>query len=179
MKKFLPWILATGVITVIFGTMYLVGLQMLRESANNLPRQIADDTAANFAGHAAFEGTPLPSKVDIAHSLAAFYIMYDQDGKPIGGTGYLNGTWPTVPYGVLLHAKTGHDHVITWQPQPGVRIATVTAKLSNGGYVLGGQSLSQTDQQADHVLWLSAIGWAISLGGMGIGYVLNTRLAKR
>jgi hypothetical protein len=54
---------------------------------------------------------------------------------------------------------------VTWQPRPGVRIASVTVPW-HGGTVLAGRSLREVERQEDNALFLAAAAWLVMLGAL-------------
>jgi hypothetical protein len=176
-KKLIPWAGAAAILTVIFGTIHVIGQQSLRVSANDPQAQMAEDTAAGL--NAGLPPTALVTgKVDVATSLAPFVIIYDRSGHVVAGSGYLHGQIPTVPYGVLTHAKPGDDNWVTWQPESGVRLATVEA-AANKYYVLSGRSMREVENRENHLLAFVAFGYFVSLVVLGGVYVLAPKTFKK
>lgn len=160
--------------TVLFATFYIVVQQYGRSSANDAPTSLAESIAAEIKNPANQATLPL-GKLDIATSLQPFVDIYNQNYRPLAGTGYLHGTLPTIDKGILRSATTGHDHAVTWEPKSGTRIAAVVVKSGNY-YVLGGQSLRLTESRADLMLKLTALGWLICMACIAAGYwALNAR----
>jgi hypothetical protein len=160
--------------TIVFGTMYTLLQQYGRSSANDAPTQLAESVAAQFKDASNQSTLPL-GKLNIATSLQPFVIIYDKNYKPLAGTGYLDGKLPSVDKGVLQHTTTEHNNAVTWEPKSGVRIATVTTKVGDY-YVLGGQSLKLTEDRADMLFKLAALGWLVTMVCIVAGYAaLNKR----
>jgi hypothetical protein len=90
------------------------------------------------------------NNVDISKSLSPFVMVFDINKNLLATSGVMSSSKPTYPKGVLDSvAKNGQERV-TWQPQTGLRYATVAIK-SNGGYVVAGQSLSETEKLIDEI----------------------------
>jgi hypothetical protein len=159
---FLPLaVLATG----LAGLVYLVAQQDGRWLANEPQVQLAEDAAARLdAG-----GTPRdqvgPAPVDIARSLAPFVVVYGAADAILATDGTLDGQPPAVPAGVLAGARATGLDTVTWQPRPGVRIATVTVPW-NGGTVLAGRSLRLVDEHAATLELLVGGGWLATLAAL-------------
>jgi hypothetical protein len=118
------WIGTALLLLVIFGTIYVAIQQTQRNDADYPQIQMAEDAAA--ALDKGVSSTMLTGgSVVMETSLAPFTVIYNADGKPISGTGYLRGELPTIPTGVLLAARGHEYHRVTWQPTNGVRIAAV------------------------------------------------------
>ncbi|MHC1739949.1 MAG: hypothetical protein AB9897_02430 [Anaerolineaceae bacterium] len=107
-------------------------------------------------------GTP----VDIAASLSPFTIVFDAAGNPLASSALLDGKTPTVPLGVLTSALESGENRVTWQPQPGVRIAAVVDAYKNAagsGYVLVGRSLHEVEARIDNLTLMLTLAWASAL----------------
>src|SRR5690242_20221747 len=103
MKKLILLLSASAALVVIFGTIYAVGQQIQRSDANWPQVQLAEDAALSLnQGH--LPDSSVVDKVDVANSLSPFVNIYDENGKPIGGTGYLGTDLATPPKGVLAAA---------------------------------------------------------------------------
>jgi hypothetical protein len=101
------------------------------------------------------------SSLSWLHSGLAFITIYDSTGHALGGDATLNGKWPQPPQSIFdTIRRRGEEHV-TWQPQPGVRIALVGRTLASGGFVFSGESLLQSE--AEHARYLRGMfsSWLI------------------
>ena len=159
-RKFLLWLIFFIVITACCGMLYLAVQQDMRISANDPQIQMAEDTAVSLgAGQKMTSVTP----IDIATSLASFLIIYNSEGQVIFSGAKLNDQTPQLPSGVFASVKSNGEQRFTWQPQVGVRIATVVVPYS-GGYVLAGRSLREVEKRIDQlgiqvgVVWGSTVG---------------------
>jgi hypothetical protein len=112
--------------------------------------------------------------VDIGKSLAPFTIIYSKSGQVVAGSGYLSGSIPTAPLGILTQAKGNAYNSVTWQPQTGVRIAAV-AMAANNYYVLSGRSLTEVEKNENRTLQLAALGGLAALAALGAAYVLGRK----
>jgi hypothetical protein len=177
MKK-LVWLLAgLVVVTIAFGTVYLVAQQILRSSANDPQIQMAEDIAVQLN---AGVNTAVYSavKVDIAASLSPFIMIYDSNGQLVTSGAQLYGQNPVLPPGVLTNTKPGQQNRLTWQPAPGVRIATIVTSY-NKGYVLAGRSLREVEKRETITLYQVLAGWLIAMGGLLLLAGLTKIAAKR
>ncbi len=176
MKSSSPWLAAAAIIFIVFGTMYGVVQQVQRTDANYPQIQLAEDAAASLN-----QGTS-PAAISSGHvamrsSLAPFVIIYDQSGRAVGGSGYLNGHLPAAPYGILTAARGHAYRWVSWQPESDVRIAAVTVAADNY-YVLSGRSLREIEINENHTLQITALGCALSLIALGTAF-LASRSAKK
>lgn len=154
-------ILATGLAWL----PYVVGQQVLRQSANDPQIQMAQDIAAKLENGQQIQQVMPSEKVDIAKSLAPYIIIFDTNGKPVASSALLNGQTPTIPAGVFADVRqTGEDR-ITWQPQPDVRSAIVVTQFRGPtpGFVLVGRSLREVEQRESGIMLLFLLAWATLL----------------
>jgi hypothetical protein len=144
--------------TFIAGTGYLISQQVLRMSANDPQIQLAEDASSRInSGEDAARVVP-ERQVDMASSLAPFVVIYDDLGRPIASSAHLNGAIPTPPRGVLDYVRAHQEERVTWQPRPGVRIATVVTKSANG-FVIAGRNMREVEAREAQVFRLAALGW--------------------
>lgn len=161
----------TFLVSVLALMTYIVGQQVLRHDANDPQVQIASDAAGDLEAGAAPQSVLPARSVDIGRSLAPFLIVYDESGTPIAGSGNLHGSAPRPPTGVFNAVRQSKHSTLTWQPEPGVRIASVTYHYSGArpGFVLVGRSLREVEDRESMLFKLVAIGWAgllaLVLGG--------------
>jgi hypothetical protein len=142
-----PFRFAVGlaILTFLALSTYTVFQQKLRMDANHPQVELAQATAERLENGNPIADVIPPSPVDVKTSLDPFIIVYNNEGKPVLSTGYLNGAIPPLPKGVLDFTRAHHEDKITWQPQSGVRIAAVVESYS-GGFVLAGRSLRVVEQ---------------------------------
>ena len=157
-------------VTVAVGTTYVVAQQVLRADANDPQVQLAEDAAAQGLTSAA---EPEPA-VDVKSSLAPWIIVYGPDRRAVGGTARLDGKLPDYPISTFDNAPPGQRDQVTWQPEPGVRQATVVVGFK-GGWVVAGRSLRLVEERINLVGELSLLGWLLGLAGTA-GAVLVTDL---
>jgi hypothetical protein len=174
MKSFLKPVVIITVITIIFGTIYGVGQQVLRLTANDPQFAMAEDAAAQL-NQGISPGTIVTTKVDLSYSQAPFILIYDKNGKNVASDTYI-GRVPLrdIPYGVLTSITSGY-HAVTWQPEVNLRLAAVAVKADNY-YVVGARSLREVERREEVVMWLSGIGWTACLFVLGIYYGLRRKL---
>ncbi len=144
--------------TFIAGTAANISHQVLRMSANDPQIQMAEDAAQQLnAGEDVAHILP-DRKVDIAASLAPFVIVYDNAAQPVASSATLDGATPTPPRGVLEYVRSHSQERVTWQPRPGVRIASVVVRTANG-FVVAGRNIREVEIRESNVFKLAARGW--------------------
>jgi hypothetical protein len=158
-------IAAIVVATVLFGTIYVVAQQLDRQGANEAPLRLASQVAAELREGQTTTVDAQPH-VDLSRSLAAFVVVEDAQGSATSGSGFLKGALVSLPTGVLANAaKNGQDNV-TWQPQAGLRFATVTLKVGDQ-FVTAGQSLKPSEDRDGNIQLLVGFGWLVSMLVLG------------
>lgn len=172
------WIpLAIG-ISVVFLILYAVIQQNIRMGANDPQIQMAEDLASNLNnGHQ----PTLSGKIDIAQSLAPFTILYDKNRNIASTNAYLNGNTPTVPKEALLGHKDTTiqgENRITWQPEEGVRLATVIVKYNNG-FVVVGRSMREIEIREHQQFILIFWGWLISFIATLLAVIFTETFMKK
>jgi hypothetical protein len=92
----------------------------------------------------------------------------DDGGKILSTSGQLSGAPRAIPSGVLDHARQSGEERVSWQPEPGVRVAAVVVRYrgSPGGFVLAGRSLAETEARVVKFQQLIGLAWAFVVGGL-------------
>jgi hypothetical protein len=159
------WLPLAVALTLVFGVLYVTIQQTLRLGANDPQIQMAEDISRALAAGQSLETLVPADKVDIAQSLAPYLIVYDAQGKVLRSSASLHGQIPELPNGVLDATRQMGENRITWQPETGVRSAVVIAAVSGGqgGFVLAGRSLRETEKRIDLLGLQAGLGWAASL----------------
>jgi hypothetical protein len=169
------WLPMVTLVTILCALVYVVDQQALRMSANDPQIQLAEDGAGALAQGASAQSLLPTNTIDVATSLAPFMIVYNDTGEPTASSGFLHGKIPTLPAGILDYVRnTGEDRV-TWQPEGGVRIATVVVRASgtSSGFVLVGRSLRETEKRVDQLTLLVGLAWLASLFATLLSIVLS------
>ncbi len=156
---------SAAVATITCGLAYAAVQQDLRLGADDPQIQLAEDAAAALDAGAVPASVVGATKVDVATSLAPFVVVFDDSGAVLATDGELDGNDPVPPLGVLESARLHPPDRVTWQPRPGVRVATVTVPLG-AGTVLAGRSLREVERREDVVLVIAAGAWLVSLGAL-------------
>ena len=158
------WIPLAVVATGLVGFVYLAVQQDYRMGANDLPAQIAQDTASAIGKGAEPWTVTGRDDVDIASSLSSWTLVFDDAGKLVAGTPVIAGKRALPPVGVFTAAKTSGQDRVTWQPQPGVRQAVVAVRIAPGrGVVMAGHSLSEAEAHIDQLTQMAGAAWAAIL----------------
>ncbi|KRE91868.1 hypothetical protein [Arthrobacter sp. Soil764] len=167
------WCLAAVIITTLaFGSIYVTLQQIGRQSANMAPAAAA---AARLqqAGSDPMTGP----RLELTHDSGVFLIVYGDGNSPLSSTVTLHGTIPVVPAGVLNAARASGSDTVTWQPDPGLRMAIV-AKQAAGKVVVAGQSLAPFEEIDRRTLMFLAAGWLGSMLVLAAAYSAATLMRR-
>lgn len=153
------------IITLFAGMLYGVSQQIVRHLANSPQIQLAEDISAEMSQNQN-TASSLPSKqTDIANSLATFVIIFDDQGRVVSSSAMLHGQVPSFPQSVFPSVMQSGEDRITWQPEPGVRVAAVITRFAGAkqGFVLVGRSLRETEDLEDHLFKITIFGWGVGM----------------
>ena len=161
------WVPLAVVITFMAGTVYAVGQQILRQSANDPQIQQAEDWAGMIEGGTDANRLNLGAFIDPSRSLAPFGIVYNQDGNIVASSVAAPSTMKQ-PNGVFDRVDDAKDHEVrfTWQPASGERYAVVIKRASfqnESYYVLAGRNLKLVEQRENRIMWIVVAGWLASI----------------
>ena len=168
-KKWLPIAIATAGLCAL---VYLTVQQSMRMGANDPQIQMAEDAASSLNTGASVDSVVPSTKVEIANSLAPFVIVFDESGKVLASSATLHGAVPAYPAGVLDYVRKNGQDRVTWQPEAGVRMATVVTPYKSG-FVMTGRSLTEIEKRESQVESLSGLAmlgiWATTLIVIALG----------
>lgn len=157
LRTFIP---LAVVITLLTGLIYATAQQVERISANDPQIQIAEDAALALSSGQSLDAVVPTNKIDIATSLAPFVVVFDDSGKPIATSGLFHNQLPSLPSAIFDYVRQNGEDRITWQPEPGVRHATVITRFGGAkpGFVMAGRSLREVEKRTDNLLLIAVIG---------------------
>jgi hypothetical protein len=160
------WLPLAAAIIILSGMAYCAVRQNYRQSANDPQVQIAEDVVDAIS-----QGTPADSitgptgNTDIKKSLSAFILIYDDSGKLVGSSAVLDGKNPEYPGSLLDNVRKDGMQKVTWEPQTGIRIASVAARYTGeqSGFVVVGRSLREVDSRVQQLTAMTAVAAALAL----------------
>ena len=172
---------AAVILTCVILLVYASVQQAHRSAANDPQLQIARDLGIALRSGKAVNNLFPKDTIDIAQSLAVFAEIFDEQGNPLRSTGLLNGQLPQPPAGVLDFTRNNQEDVITWQPEPGVRMAMVYEKVSAAGigFVAVGRSLKEVEIREANLLRMVAIGWIACLAILLVHLLVQIYLLRK
>lgn len=177
-RAFAIWLPVAVAATIVIVLVFVVAQQGLRLGADDPQIQLAEDAAAQLDRGASPSSVVPSANVDMARSLASFLIVFDRQGQPVASSTSLDGAVPRPPSGVFNSVPVGGRNDITWQPEPGVRDATVVVAY-RGGFVLAGRSLRVVEERESSLGSWVLLAWLATLGLSGLAAVLGVALLGR
>jgi hypothetical protein len=169
----IAWLTTAVVVSIIIGSVYVSFQQFGRKAANDAPAA----TAAAQVKLLEADAVPSP-RLELTPESGIFVIIYGPDDQPVSGTATLNGSLPVLPAGVLQTARTTGSDAVTWQPEPGLRMAVV-ARPAEGKVIVAGQSLTPYEDRDQMVLMFLTSGWLASMVVLSAGYASTELLTRR
>ena len=172
------WLPLAAVSTALCLLVYLAVQQSQRSALNDPQVQMAEDAVRALERGDALEMVIPSAKVEIEHSLAPFILVYDAQGRPIGGSGLLRGQLPSPPSGVFEFVRANGEERVSWQPERGVRIASVVRRSSAkaAGFVLAGRLMREVEKR-EHYTEVVCIGAIVALAVGSLIVIVASELA--
>jgi hypothetical protein len=103
------------------------------------------------------------SSSDWLNSTSIFTVLYDASGHALTGNATLHGALPQPPPGIFNVIQQRGEYKVTWQPQPGIRVALTGRPMPNGGFVLAGQSLLPSEARTARFYSFLRWIWAFAM----------------
>jgi hypothetical protein len=139
---------------------------------------MAEDAANALNAGASVDAIVPAAKVELATSLAPFIIVFDDSGNLMASSTTLHGSVPLYPSGVLDYTRQNGEDRVTWQPENGVRMATVIVKYDKG-FVLAGRSLREVEKRESQMEQLSRLAllaiWAATFIVVVLGELIGRK----
>jgi hypothetical protein len=86
-----------------------------------------------------------------------------------------------MPEGVFSYVRQSGEDRLSWQPQPGVRSATIVTSYGGGhpGFVLAGRSLLEVEKREAQLTQEVVVSWIIALAGSLVAWAVALGLSDR
>ena len=182
-QSFISYLAALAIGTNNTALIYVAVQQNYRMSANDPQVQLARDLADRLEHNQPITSLLPADTVDLSKSMAVFTACYDANQQPVTSTGYIEGTIPKLPAGVLNYAKSHDENWITWQPRKDIRLATIVKYIPSpaSAYLVVGRSLKEVEQREGNLVKIIMIVWilccAIITATFALHYYRNKSLS--
>jgi hypothetical protein len=173
MQRIIGWLAAGIIITLIFGSVYVTLQQIGRHLANAAPAAAAAAQVQQMGS-----GTLTGPRLELTADSGVFVMVFGADNQPTSTTVTLHGALPVLPAGVLETARTSGSDFVTWQPEPGLRMAVV-ARQAAGNVIVAGQSLTPFEDSDRMSLLFLAAGWLGSMLVLAAAYAATAFTGRR
>ncbi len=160
------WIPLAALATASSFVIYAAVQQVGRQTADEPQVQLARGAAAAVGAGQQPASVTGNTAVAIERSLAPWVTIVAEDGRVVSSSGRLHGAMSTVPTGVLDHARVDGEQRVTWQPEAGVRMATIVVHNRGGGFAVAGRSLTESELRTGLYRRLILAGWLATLAGL-------------
>lgn len=160
------WLAIAGVATLVTGAAYAMVQQSTRLSADDLPLTTAQVAKQELVDNSDAKDVVPTLKTDLRTDTSVFMIITDNSKHVIASSASLDGQTPLPPSGVFSFTVLHGSNHFTWQPSPGVRLATRIVKYGNSpnnGFIITGQSLKPFEDRISTYTWIALAGWLASL----------------
>jgi hypothetical protein len=159
---------------------YVTVQQNYRTNADDPQIQIARDLKIKYSKSGLDSLSDSKDKLEISTSISPFYVIYDENAKPLSSNALLYNKMPELPLGVFRGAKEEGENKITWQPASGLRFATVIVHVSGkfNGYVMAGRSLMETEKRIKNLTLMTGLTWGITSVVVLVIVILYSRIKE-
>ncbi|MDR3687282.1 MAG: hypothetical protein P4L93_10035 [Coriobacteriia bacterium] len=173
------WLPIAVAVTAVSGLTYLAVQQSYRNGLDDPQQQLATDGAALLDAGATPESVATSPTIDAAMSLAPFVVVVGPQDNVLASGATIGSSVAEPPAGVLAAARAQGTDRVTWQPQTGVRIASVSAAAKDGRVVIAGRNMRAVEARIDDLGRITALAWGAALIGVLIATFLTEYLGLR
>lgn len=173
------WLPIAVAVTALSGLTYIAVQQSYRTGLDDPQLQLATDGAARLDAGASAASIATSPTVDAEKSLAPFVMVMDANSHILAVGALLGTDAIQPPDGVLAAARAKGTDRVTWQPQDGVRIATVSAAAKDGRVVVAGRNMRAVEARIDDLGKITAVAWGAALVGVLIATVMAELIGLR
>jgi hypothetical protein len=94
-------------------------------------------------------------------------MILDDRGGPVAASAGFAGVPHSIPAGVVDATRLSGEDRITWQPAPGLRLATVVVRRAGAhGFVLAARSLGEFEARTAQWGLSVLLAWLATLAGL-------------
>jgi hypothetical protein len=176
-KTFSSWIPIATLITFLSFLVMGASQQIYRTLMDDPQTQLVHDGAFALAhGEVPAQIVPRGQLIDIQYNLAPFIAIYDKTGKPLEASGTLYSKPPQPPLGLFDYTRAQGKHRVSWQPEPGVRIALVMQYVpEKDWFVVAGRNMQEAEQRMRKLALSIVFGWMVTLIAYSVAHFIFAR----
>ena len=157
------WLPIAVAVTALSALTYLAVQQSYRNGLDDPQVQLAQDGAARLDAGALPTSLVGSSTIEVQDSLAPFVAVFGADDALLTSGATIAAMPLKPPAGVLATARSAGRDRVTWQPRPGVRIATVSFAAKDGRVVVAGRNMREVEARIDDLTKITALAWVAAL----------------
>lgn len=180
--RFRVWLAVAGTAALTLGAAYAMVQQSTRLAADELPLTTAQTARQELQTNSSAKDVVPALKTNLRDQQTVFVIVTDDSEHVLASSASLDGQTPLPPRGVFSFTKQhGSDH-FTWEPTPGVRLATRVISYSAGsgsGFIIAGQSLQPFEERVAIYGWIAGAAWLAVLAWTYLLLLLPSLRAPR
>ena len=162
------WVQLSALATALCLLVYVTAQQIGRQMANDPQVQLARDARTALSAGQSLEDVVPQSQTELGTTIAPFLTIQNDSGRVLASSARLHGQLRSLPSGVLANVRQYGEESVTWQPEPGVRMATVAVRVPGPPirFVVAGRSLDETEIRISRLGQLILFGWLATLVGL-------------
>lgn len=150
--------------TLIFGSIYVAGNQILRSLADDPQVEVVEQVANLMKQDIPLEAIlGQAEQIDISENNGLFVMIFDKDKKLVGSSAVIGEETPQLPTESFDTANASTGNRFTWKPKEGIRSAVVLKQIGDKGYAAAGKSLKETDYRTRNMATAIVLAWTLSL----------------
>jgi hypothetical protein len=176
------WLALAGSSTILILTAYTLVQQDTRLGVNDLPITTAQTIMQSLDNGAEPRDVLPVVQTDLRTDSTVFAVITDATEHVLASSAKLDGQSSLPPAGTFAYTKEhGSDH-FTWEPKPGVRLATYITKYGhspNNGFIVTGQSLKQAEDRISTYGWLALAAWLATIAWVSLVLLIPVATKKR
>ena len=166
---------AGAAISIIMATFYVLVQQMYRDNANDPQIELACELKQRLEHGKSVEHLLPGDTIELGNSLRSFITFYNDEAIPLRSTALLNNKMPALPRGVYDFTKQNGEDWITWQPQTGIRIATIVVAVNHPfiKFIAVSRSLYEIEKRETNLSRTVFLSWFICISTIVICAIFN------
>lgn len=176
------WLAVIGVATLVLGGAYAMVQQSTRLSADDLPLSSAQVAKQELESGSSPKDVVPTLKTHLRTDTSVFMVITDDSQHVLASSAVLDGQTPLPPQGVFSFTTYHNTDHFTWEPKPGVRLATRVTRYGSGadaGFIIAGQSLQPYEDRISTYTWIALAAWLAAIAWSYLLILLPRAVRRR